>query len=535
VNESVTALRDHATLAANDAASAIGVAHSRSWYETVTRPPAGSFTLARRVIFILAFALLIAALNLFGSSNPTVRERLLASAIIALSAVPAWLWMDGRDSGLPLMPFFGLIFTTYYAAPLFMVQDYGTMWVAAPISHLYVARALELILLGLACVMAGYYGPQRVILQEVLPRVTMRWRRVGNIKFYGILFGIAGLSVYLIDRMVEIPESIAQLATFASDLCLIGMCILLVLQLTGRLDRATGLFLWLILVPLRFWFGLGSGLTSQGLIVAVTLIFTYAAIRRRIPWLVLMVSGAAFFILRPAEGAFRLMTWSGGMMEHASQLDQTRMLAELVGQTVTGLFAGEDGSSDELIQISLRRLDTDTLTFADVLHDTPGIVPYWYGASYYPLLFKPIPRFIWPDKPEEITGQSFGHRYGLLDQNNSSTSFNLPQLIEGYVNFGVPGLVISMFLFGMLYRATQVLFVHPGMGLGAVVGAVYTCVNLLQIESATSLVLGSTLWGLIYLVLLNLLVQSAELVPHPTPPAADTAGDAAGAAQHLQS
>ncbi|HVC45184.1 MAG TPA: hypothetical protein VND20_10225 [Candidatus Binataceae bacterium] len=523
MNESATALRDRAALAPDDAARPIDAAHARSWYEIVTTPAAGSFSLARRVLFILAFALMIAALNLLGSSNPTVRERLLASAIIALSAVPAWLWMDGQDPGLPLMPFFGLIFTTYYAAPLFIVRDYRTMWVAAPISHLYVARALELILLGLACVMAGYYGPQRLLLQEVLPRVTMRWRRVGNIKFYGIMFSIAGLTVYLIDRMVEIPASVAQLATFASDLCLIGMCILLVLQLIGRLDRATGLFLWLILVPLRFWFGLGSGLTSQGLIVAVTLIFTYAAIRRRIPWLVLMIGGAAFFILRPAEGAFRLMTWSGGIMQQASQLDQTRMLAQLVGQTVTGLFAGEDGATDELIQISLRRLDTDTLTFADVLRDTPGIVPYWYGATYYPLLFKPIPRFIWPGKPAEITGQSFGHRYGLLDQNNSSTSFNLPQLIEGYINFGVPGLVVSMFLFGMLYRATQVLFVHPGMGLGAVVGAVYTCVNLLQIESATSLVLGSTLWGLIFLVLLNLLIQSAELVPHPSASAIGTA------------
>ena len=301
MNESATALRDHAALTPDDAARPIEAAHTRSWYEIVTTPAAGSFTLARRVLFILAFALLIAALNLLGSSNPTVRERLLASAIIALSAVPAWLWMDGQDSGLPLMPFFGLIFTTYYAAPLFIVRDYGTMWVAAPISHLYVARALELILLGLACVMAGYYGPQRLLLQEVLPRVTMRWRRIGNIKFYGIMFSIAGSTVYLIDRMVEIPASVAQLATFASDLCLIGMCILLVLQLIGRLDRATGLFLWLILVPLRFWFGLGSGLTSQGLIVAVTLIFTYAAIRRRIPWLVLMIGGAAFFILRPAE------------------------------------------------------------------------------------------------------------------------------------------------------------------------------------------------------------------------------------------
>jgi hypothetical protein len=512
LNENATP-GDAAGASADTAASADG-AHQISWYETITRPPPGYFTFGRRVLFILAFAILIAALNLFGSSNPTVRERVLDSAIIAMSAVPAWLWLAGQDPGFPLMPFFGLIFTTYYAAPLFMVEDYRTLWVAAPISHTDVSRALDLILLGLACVMAGYYGPQRLLLGEMLPRFAMRWRRVANIKLYGMVFGLAGLSIYMIQRMSAIPESVAQLATLASDLCLIGMCILLGLQLTGRLDRATWLFLWAVLVPFRFWFGLGSGLTSQGLIVAVTLIFTYATIRRRIPWLVLLFGGVAFFILRPAEGAFRLMTWNGGMMQHTSQIEQTKMLAELVRETFTGLIVGEDGSTEEIMQVSLRRLDVDTLTFADVLHDTPGIVPYWYGASYYPLLFKPIPRFFWPAKPEEITGQTFGHRYGLLDEDNSTSSFNLPQLIEGYINFGVPGLVISMFLFGLLYRVTQVMFVHPGMGFGAVVGGIYTCVNLLQIESATSLVLGNALWGLFFLVLLNLLIQSAELTPH---------------------
>ena len=121
-----------------------------------------------------------------------------------------------------------------------------------------------------------------------------------------------------------------------------------------------------------------------------------------------------------------------------------------------------------------------------------------------------LPRALFPGKPEEITGQTFGHRYGLLDQANFETSYNLPQLIEGYVNFGIPGIVISMLLFGVLYRLVQLTFVHANMGFGALISGIYVSVKLLQIESATSLVLGDLIWTLIFLASVSLMIQLAD-------------------------
>jgi hypothetical protein len=127
------------------------------------------------------------------------------------------------------------------------------------------------------------------------------------------------------------------------------------------------------------------------------------------------------------------------------------------------------------------------------------------------MLFKFVPRFIYPDKPQEVSGQSFGHRYGLLDPSNFETSYNLPQLLECYINFGVPGIIIGMFIFGMIYRAVQCMFVHPEMGFGALVLGCYISIELLQIESAASIVLGATIWALVYVGLLNLFIQSGEM------------------------
>jgi hypothetical protein len=481
---------------------------AQSWHERIA--DSSSFGGWGRLGFIGGLSILIFLLNFAGSANLTPSERLLASSIIAACALPSWVWMAGHDRALPFMPFFGMVFTVYYAAPLFLLRDYTTVWSHAPLPHKYVAYSLEVSLLGLMCVYAGYYGPFAALLSSVVPRPVMAWRRVANIKLTGWLFGIGGLLLFIIERAASLPLSLAQVMSFAGDLCLLGACMLFALQLTGGIGLVGALFLWTVLIPVRLVLGFATGFTSEGLIIALLLIFTYASLRHRLPWRIIMFGGLAFCILRPAEQSFRSLTWRGGVMEHAPLTDKSALFANTIGGTVSEVIGTNPDAADDMMQFSMRRLGTDSLTLAGVLHDTPGIVPYWNGASYYPLLFKPLPRALFPGKPEEITGQTFGHRYGLLDQANFETSYNLPQLIEGYVNFGIPGIVISMLLFGVLYRLVQLTFVHANMGFGALISGIYVSVKLLQIESATSLVLGDLIWTLIFLASVSLMIQLAD-------------------------
>ena len=150
------------------------------------------------------------------------------------------------------------------------------------------------------------------------------------------------------------------------------------------------------------------------------------------------------------------------------------------------------------------------MTYAEVVEFTPSQIPYWDGETYYPLLYKPIPRLIYPDKPVEVTGQTFGHRYGFLNPEDRTTSYNLPQLIEFYINFGIVGVLLGMFLIGVLYRTIQHIFIHRGMGLGTVVASVYVFTKLLLIESALSGVLGGLMWSLVFLALVHFSVKVSE-------------------------
>jgi len=112
------------------------------------------------------------------------------------------------------------------------------------------------------------------------------------------------------------------------------------------------------------------------------------------------------------------------------------------------------------------------MTFAEIIERTPAQIPFWGGGTLYPLLFKPIPRLLYPDKPRESSGQTFGHLYGFLSPDDETTSYNLPQLVEFYGNFGILGVLAGMFFLGVLYRVIQYIFVHPSMGLGAIVGGI---------------------------------------------------------------
>jgi hypothetical protein len=231
----------------------------------------------------------------------------------------------------------------------------------------------------------------------------------------------------------------------------------------------------------------------------------FASVRRSIPWKMMALGTVALFILRPAEAPYRIATW-GGRLSDASVIEK----AQVFGEIVYRITLGGAVPPQALIDMASMRLAQFTV-FGEVIADTPAVVPFWEGESFYPILFKPIPRFIMPDKPEEVSGGWFGHRYGLISQENIKTSINLPQIVELYGNFGLIGVIVGMFIFGLIYRLLLEIYIHPGMGLGALVGGVYVSSKLIDIGSATSMTFGAIPWSILFIALIHLLIVAAEL------------------------
>jgi hypothetical protein len=442
-------------------------------YARITAPRPGSAGLGKALKLFAAVAIALIALNLYAPAPPTILERVFASAILASIALPVWLWMSGVDRTIPFMPFLTLIFAYYYALPVFLLKQYITGLFRPPVAEHFITLALGYSLLGLYCIFAGYYGPAKWLFAPILPRFNLQWRDARVVKSVALILGFGGLFVSS-SHVLALSESLAQIGVFAADLSMVGICTLVALQLAGRSDWITSVFVWGFLIPVRIAIGLGTGLSANGLGIGVAVAITFASVRRSIPWKTLALGTVALFILQPAERPFRALTW-GGRLSDAGAIEKARAF----GDIFYSITIGGAVEPRVLIEFEGMRLAQFTV-FGTVIADTPALVPFWAGESYYPILFKPIPRAIWPDKPEETSGQTFGHRYGLIDAMDTSTSLNLPQMVELYANFGLTGVIAGMFIFGLIYRLLIEMYVHPGMGLGALVGGVYVSSKLLD-------------------------------------------------------
>ncbi len=485
---------------------------SGTWYETVALPYARPFSRRQLITFKISLGFFILALNLFAPAGPTPIQRLLASLIIVLASVPVLLWLSGRDRGIPFMPFFAIIYVVYYALSIFLINEYThNVYERVPLSDSSIEYALMLSLLGLGFVFIGYYGIHQKAIARIVPSFNMQWKNYGKVKQLSVLFGIIGLLFYYTKILIPFDVNIRPAIGYATDLVVISITLLFILQLTGRLGKLGIGFLWAFLVPCRVLLGLGTGATFQGVQIFLLIIFIYAALKHCMPWKVILAGFVMLIILRAGMNEFRAQSWGVGEMTDRTYTDADRTHTEKVAlflKVAKDSFTGKAQSYSEAMEFSLRRTNS-LLIFAEVVESTPASVPFWRGATYYPLLFKPIPRFLYPGKPIEITGQTFGHRYGFLSPNDFSTSCNLPQIVELYINFGKVGIILGAFFIGTLYRTVQHIFIHREMGIGAVVACIYILNMFLVMETGTSQVFGGAFWALIYMGLLHLLVKKA--------------------------
>ena len=450
----------------------------------------------------LSVALLaISALNVVATATPTTTERILASLLIALAAWVAAAWTRGAPWTSAFLVLFTCLYVVYFALPIFVLGAYTrAVYLRNPIPDEYIEEALGFAFAGLVMCIASYrlMGLRPILRRFPLPSLDLNWDAV-KVRRLGVACGIGGVVAYQFLATTPVPLVLEQLAYHTMDLSLLGILMLWAVQLGGHLGRGRTLLLWLGLVPARFGLGLATGLWTEGIHVGLVLLVAYCLARSRFPWWPVVVSAAVVLILAPVRGEFRELAW-GPEGEKLSLADKVLLYPKLMTEYVTTV------EPMEAIQATVSRV-SHIMTFGEVVEKTPGVIPYANGETYYSLLFKPIPRFLYPDKPTVETGQWFGHRYGFLDERDTTSSHNLPQLVELYVNFGGLGIVLGMFVLGVVYAVVVRLFVHPTAGLGALVMGAYVLEKLLLIESSAALVFGGLVWDLVFIGVIHAFVR----------------------------
>lgn len=479
-----------------------------SWYLAVATPAPGRVVRSSTLRMTVGAAILIAALNLYAPANPTFIERAMGSLLIFLVVPVTRRWLSGRGRGLPLLPIITLLYATYCGAPIFLLRSYRRAWfLSAIIPSTYVEHALLLCCLGLGAMLAGYAGARALRLVARLPKARFDWPDTRAVQLVATILAVVGLATQgALFRYIDfgegassVPAWAQQMFMYLTETPIVGLTMLYALDVAGYLSAPMRILMWLG-VAAATEVGFATGALARGIEVMLPLLFVYCGLRRRIPWLVILAAFASFLVTQPAKIQFRILKeQQPGPYGVQEQIEDFAWMAWQTSVDTSMSYPQRIGETADRINL--------ITMFAAVVSMTPDEVPFWRGHTYYPMLYKLIPRLIYPDKPREDVGQEFPHRYGFLQLDDNTTSINLPQIIEAYVNFGSLGVVLVMALVGGIYQVSEQWFVNESMGIGAVVGAAYIFSKWCSVESNLSIIFGAFPFQCLYLGLIGWLVR----------------------------
>lgn len=121
---------------------------------------------------------------------------------------------------------------------------------------------------------------------------------------------------------------------------------------------------------------------------------------------------------------------------------------------------GDEHDSGQLLK-GFDRIGDDSLE--RVLAMTPSRVPFWNGETYASIPYMFIPRFLWPGKPSRHFWNKFGRAYGVLSEDDYSTSVGVCFFAEAYMNFGFGGMyALAVVLGGFLALCERLSYWYLG-------------------------------------------------------------------------
>jgi hypothetical protein len=184
---------------------------------------------------------------------------------------------------------------------------------------------------------------------------------------------------------------------------------------------------------------LGYGVYWVLSVVAFLFVITWRRIWFYVGTPVTVFLGLSLFVTYMGQRAgIRETVWQ----EQAGVLDRLDRVSTIVTE-----FQLLDLASPTHVTALDERLNQNGLVGAAIKYHEDGLAPFAYGATIP--VWALIPRAVWPDKPEtggsgsivsDFTGMQFAE----------GTSVGAGQVLEFYINFGIPGVLIGFFGLGYL-------------------------------------------------------------------------------------
>jgi len=229
------------------------------------------------------------------------------------------------------------------------------------------------------------------------------------------------------------------------------------------------------LVTIGILSGLLRGVLEPLFRLTTTLIAVRWAHIRRFSFAAVVVMMGLYTILQPAKAQFRAQTWViRGDQQAAGYTDRVTAWTTAISDIWTGRDAGQS-TGDAAVN---RFLELDPVLHAFTM--LPGRVRPANGEAWMHILYSPIPRLVWPDKPNSNDlSLNYGVAFRLQSELGArSTTILMPLIVDGYWNFGWPGIVFVSLLAGLWVGVCQTLYTGDHWALTASAVAQFSLISV---------------------------------------------------------
>jgi hypothetical protein len=476
-----------------------------------------------RAALVLAAA---AAAPLLWFARPDFVEPAAAWLFIAtiwIGLLPWYRHLRQQPSmALPFLPLITLFYIVFFALPPFLIEAHWWSLGGATADRYGIdfARITTftgfLVFAGVLALLGTYYSMQpvvrRISVRYRLPKETS-WPRISVVLW---LLGAAYI-LFLYVPFLRANSSLAQIM-IPSGFFVTGA--LFVAWQKDRLRDFEKLAYWAVFIPLQLLIHVYEGLITPIILLFLFLLTLYWSVSRKLGVVVLLVFffGLYIFPILKLSNVFIVENSPSVASRVSDKISALGIAAALFSEGVgapegNSVFSSLAGKN--VIPPLLRRMSLIVLLQYSV-DWTPERIPHLDGETLKNLLTNPVPRFLWKDKPPEIMGQWFGHKYRILMPDDQRTSINLPWLVEFYINFGWIGVVLGMAAVGAVMALLERLLLRAEMTDLELVAGWALLFRLFYQESNISLMLGGfVLQAVAFLTLLYAALWLAARIGAP--------------------
>lgn len=429
--------------------------------------------------------------------SPT--QLVLAMILLDLCLLPTLRYMLSA-SGLPIMPVLCLSFAAQYALPVF-TQEQGLLLTDGfrYLDDGDVVAALILSIVGVCTLQIAYYSLNYRKAVRLLPHVSLPLNRRRAEIFCGAVFLLSLLLGRLQSQLSD--QTYLQFSAIIGLLqnqMFVAVGILAWLVFSGIGNRAHKVFLYAI-VAVAALKGFTTTMMEAMMTPLAVLFMSKWFYTKRLPVSMLIIIGVLFLFLSPVKKNIRTAIKEDSAA--VAERSQTDRAADWVNQAISywgESLSGRRDLAESTLDASSR---TDLLhTFAHIYSLTPDVVPYQYGGTYSYLTIAWIPRVFWPEKPiANASNNFFAVAYDVSTEESIKTSsFGATLMGEGYMNFGIAGVIVLMALLGLVTALLEDLFAGAQSGAGGQAIFLATFVYFLNgIGSSAEMLFGALAQNLI--------------------------------------